>query len=276
MQAELPELDYLASLSLLLDREFAHKYLQRHIENPPNVRMEPWIRTLSDVQVQNFGFLIYRLSYSETDEEWASKNERIIQEVEKVLEEIVGGECAVLRWIDGRKVEVEEGDLEGARKHFNSATIPESPNHIPRGLTTRTAIAVTPASLKSFDYDFCPFIHAIDPQYEPEKGPSQPSSAAEGRRTEPRHVYTQGYKESILLPLHIIYTDPYALRSGSSQVPMVNMEEMWAIATKHPWGLYTAPTTGETRREWRQMKELAGFTIKYAKDSISGNISSNS
>ncbi|CAG8951508.1 hypothetical protein HYFRA_00007424 [Hymenoscyphus fraxineus] len=137
--------------------------------------MEPW--------VQNFGFLVYRLSYSETDEEWAAKKERIIQEVEKGWEGVVDAESvgrkAVLRWIDGRKVEIEEGDLEAARKHFNSATIPDSPNHIPRGLTTRTALAVTPASLKSFDSgskmtthsntkklpgDFCPFIHAIGSQ----------------------------------------------------------------------------------------------------------------
>lgn len=296
-RAELREPDFLEPVMLVGDREFAHKSIQYQITEPPVFGMEPWVRTLSDAKVETFGFLVYRLSYSESDEEWAMKKEKIIKEIEKGWEGVVGGENvkrkAVLRWIDGRKVKIEEGDLEGARKcvfpksffanntnqtrHFKSATIPNSPNHIPKGLATGTALAVTAASLKSFNStpkpsssssidtaefpgDFRPFIHAIDPSYEPEEAPTPSSSTTSPRpRAEPKEKYPPGYKGSLLLPLHLVYTDLYALRVGVG--PTVPLQDMWAVGTKHPWGLYTGPTTGVTRRLWRNMRELAGIAM---------------
>jgi hypothetical protein len=119
-RAGLPTPDFLEALSMVIDREFAHKHTQPEIENPPKFGMEPWVKSLgSETMYPKFGFLIYRLSYSENDEEWSAMKHMVTKWIENGWEGVVGSESVknkvVLRWMDGRKVKIEEGDLEGAR-----------------------------------------------------------------------------------------------------------------------------------------------------------------
>jgi hypothetical protein len=117
--ADLPTPAFLEPISMVMDREVAHKHTQPEIENPPKMGMEPWVRSLGSETTDKFGFLVYRLSYSESDEEWTSTKDKITKWIENGWEGVVGSETvkskAVLRWMDGRKVKIEEGDLEGAR-----------------------------------------------------------------------------------------------------------------------------------------------------------------
>jgi hypothetical protein len=117
--ADLPTPAFLEPISMVMDREVAHKHTQPEIENPPKMGMEPWVRSLGSETTDKFGFLVYRLSYSESDEEWTSTKDKITKWIENGWEGVVGSETvkskAVLRWMDGRKVKIEDGDLEGAR-----------------------------------------------------------------------------------------------------------------------------------------------------------------
>ena len=127
-RAGMPTPEFLESMSMVVDREFAHKNTQPDIENPPPMGMEPWVRQLSSPDVEKFGFLIYRLSYGESEEEWANTKDMITKRIESGWEGVVGGEGvkgkAVLRWMDGRKVKIEEGDLDGARAYVLCVLFP--------------------------------------------------------------------------------------------------------------------------------------------------------
>lgn len=43
-----------------------------------------------------------------------------------------------------------------------------------------------------------------------------------------------------------------------------NVEELWAISARHPWGVYTGPTTAVQRRQWREMEVLGGKVARLA------------
>jgi hypothetical protein len=63
-----------------------------------------------------------------------------------------------------------------------------------------------------------------------------------------------------------VFPELYALRCAVG--PVIGLEDMWAIGTRHPWGVYVGPTTGVTRRGWREMgcQGLAGVVVKAAKE----------
>jgi len=41
---------------------------------------------------------------------------------------------------------------------------------------------------------------------------------------------------------------------------------MWAVLAQHPWAVYTGPSIGVTRRNWREMRGMGGHTVKLVKE----------
>jgi hypothetical protein len=115
-----PGPDFMEAPSLLLDREFGHKALQPEIETPPERQMESWVSDQSNEKVEKFGFVIYRLSYKESDDEWKNFLGKLKDGLGSGWEGLVGAEKirgkARLHWVDGREKDIPEGDLEAARK----------------------------------------------------------------------------------------------------------------------------------------------------------------
>lgn len=116
----MPGPEFLEAPSMVTDREFAHKSLSYEIEKPPLRQVEGWVRELMGDKVEEFGFVIYRLCYEQSDEEWKKIIEKIERGINSVWDGIAEGwkirQKARLHWIDGREEMIAEGNLEGARK----------------------------------------------------------------------------------------------------------------------------------------------------------------
>ena len=61
--------DFLEPPCLMFDREVGHTALQPEILNPAAIQMEAWVRDQTESKVEKFSFVIYRLSYTESNDE---------------------------------------------------------------------------------------------------------------------------------------------------------------------------------------------------------------
>ncbi|KAH6669980.1 hypothetical protein B0J14DRAFT_657074 [Halenospora varia] len=269
-QAAMPMPEFMEPVNLVLDREFGHKALQPHIENPPKALREQWVRELAKESVGDFGYVIYRLAYAQSDEEWEVSRRQIEEVIESGWEGVVGAEAvkgkARLYWVDGSEEAIPEGDLAAAREHFTKFTVQTST--FPADLTKRTCLAITPTSLLSLPPtipsssqptpgDFAPFLHAIRPKDPPT--PPNPSSSTRAAR--PRQA-SSPFDGTLKVLAHLLYTDLFAMTERLAIVK--NVEELWAISARHPWGVYTGPTTAVQRRQWREMEALGGKVARLA------------
>lgn len=110
---------FLDAPSDMIDREFAHKSIQPEMENPSPLRQELWVSHLASEKVVKFGFVIYRLSYAESDEAWEEFLKKLSDGLASGWEGTIG-EADVrrkeaLHWIDGRSAKIPEGDVKAAR-----------------------------------------------------------------------------------------------------------------------------------------------------------------
>ena len=89
-------------------REWGHKKMQKQIDKPPEIGMESWVSDQCDEKVEKFGFVIYRLSYGESDGEWKAFLEKLKSGLGSGWEGVLGAEKirgkARLHWVDGRRV----------------------------------------------------------------------------------------------------------------------------------------------------------------------------
>lgn len=111
---------FLEECSAMRDRELALIFLMKEIENPLPLGEESWVRHLVDEKVERFGFVVYRNTYSETDEEWAAFRSKLEEGLESGWDGVLGAESvkgnATLYWIDGRNENIPEGDVDGVRE----------------------------------------------------------------------------------------------------------------------------------------------------------------
>lgn len=116
----MPTPDFLEGASLVNDREFVHKGLSYEIESPNERQVEGWVRERMEEKVEEFGFVVYRLCYGESEEEWRKTVKKIEDGINSSWEGIMEGDKikgkARLHWIDGREEMISEGNLDGARK----------------------------------------------------------------------------------------------------------------------------------------------------------------
>lgn len=111
---------FMKPVTRMTSREFAHKKCQNEFENPLPLKMESWVQDINDGSTERFGFVVYRVSYAQSNEQWI-----------KFLGQLEGGlnggwvgivdsngarKKATLEWIDGREYGVAEGDLDGVRR----------------------------------------------------------------------------------------------------------------------------------------------------------------
>ncbi|CZR53600.1 uncharacterized protein PAC_03480 [Phialocephala subalpina] len=292
-QRVMPGPDFMEAPSLLIDREFCHKSLSYEIDNPIARQTEGWVKAQMDDKVEAFGFVIYRLAYGQSEEQWQGLVKSIEEGINSGWEGILDGSKirgkATLHWIDGREEMIAEGNLDGARKDFQ--TIKDLPS-FPTNLSKTVCLAITPNSLSSFDPtatpsteplpalyelnsttddksllakagDFRPFLHAIDASYSPaDSAPSVPSSSS---TTQPKNKrkYPEGYKGTFQILDQLIWSDLFGLNGVGARI---SLEDMWKLSTEHPWGVYVGPTTGVRRREWREMREGMGVLLKNGKE----------
>ncbi|KAG4420478.1 hypothetical protein IFR04_006398 [Cadophora malorum] len=256
---EAPVPPFLEEPSVNTDREFAHKELQPEIEKPPVMQMERWVREQLVKEVGRFGFVIYRLAYEGSDAEWKDFVRKLETGVVSGLEGLVGVDGIkskmTLHWIDGGEEKIPEGDIDAARKDFKS--ISDLPT-FPTGLAKTTFLAITPDSILSFSDardgdrkgDYRGFLQAVDVDFDPSK-------QEEGRKNNPK-----GYDGSFKIIDQLVWTDLFAVFVACHGQ---TMQDYWALAAQHPWGVYVGPTTGVRRRQWREMNGGLGFMLEASK-----------
>ncbi|TVY17060.1 hypothetical protein LARI1_G004498 [Lachnellula arida] len=274
-QGAFPE--FLEQFCVISDRTVVYKTLQPHIENPPASRTETWVRELSEDAIKMFGLVIYRLSYTETDEEWDAICTRLETALDSVWDGIVGSDNikhkAVLQWVDGRDADnIPEGNLDAARQHFQGFA---KSSTFTKGLSTTACLAATPLSVSSYAKDqpdngtgdFQGFLHAIDASFDPSRVSSSaaPAPNPTSRPPPPKGgMYKAGYDGTFKISDRLVWSELYALNVQMGSV--VGFEDMWAVSAQHPWGVYMGPSTGVLRRNWREMKGMGGHMVKLAKE----------
>lgn len=106
--------------SLLVDREFSMRSLMKQMDTPPSLGMESWVGDLADEKVEKFGFVIYRNTYGQSEEEWKTFVEELESRLNSGWEGVLDTENvkrkATLHWIDGKKEAIPEDDIEAVRQ----------------------------------------------------------------------------------------------------------------------------------------------------------------
>ncbi|KAE8447341.1 hypothetical protein EG329_010899 [Mollisiaceae sp. DMI_Dod_QoI] len=291
----MPMQDFMEAPNLVVDREFCHKSLSYEIDSPGERKVEGWVSELMDEKVERFGFVIYRLCYGQSEEEWEDFQKKIEDGINNAWDGIMGADKikskATLHWIDGREEKISEGDMDGARKDFQTITTLPS---FPTNLSKVVCLAITPTSLSSLNPttittpsspplpalfepdpnttssklsslastgDFRPFLHAIDATYSPSPSPSASFPPNNNTQTQTRNskMYPKGYTGTFPILDQLVWSDLFGLNVSGTRVAL---EDMYALGALHPWGVYVGPTTGTRRREWREMREGMGILLK--------------
>lgn len=103
----------------LTNREFAYKDCFNEINNPKSLQRETWVTKLANPNVGRFGFVVYRLSYSEDEEAWNTFKTVFMNGLTSGWQGVIGAPGIrgkeQLYWIDGRAEKIPEGDVEAAR-----------------------------------------------------------------------------------------------------------------------------------------------------------------
>lgn len=76
--------EFMRAPTAMLDRQIAFVTLRGRNNDPGKWRAEPWVVRLEDPNTEKFGYVIYRLSYDQTDEEWAAFLEQLKQGIGSV------------------------------------------------------------------------------------------------------------------------------------------------------------------------------------------------
>jgi hypothetical protein len=113
-------------LDLLSQEDESRTQIRKEIRGEAEGRLGPelWVSTVeSNMHLDGtdcWGFVAYRLSYKETDEEWALFLGKINSDINDWGEWVVGAEKikpkAKLHWVDGRNCGIPVGDVQSAKR----------------------------------------------------------------------------------------------------------------------------------------------------------------
>ncbi|OBT91043.1 hypothetical protein VE02_00134 [Pseudogymnoascus sp. 03VT05] len=267
-EAEKKVPDFMKAPMAITHREFGHKHLQPQFEAPLALEAEGWVRELGKDEMETFGFVAYRVSYKESDDNWAEFLGKVEQGVELGWEGVVGAEGAkrkaMLHWVDGQAVGIAEGDLEGVQRHFNS-NIPSSPT-----VSNQLCIVATPDAVSSFLFpptvkgtgDSQPHLLAVSASTTTPPPPSKKDSADAASHS--MDMTAPSGPTAFKIPPRLLYTDVYAL---GVYYPTLSVADFAALAAQHPLRLYQGSSTGVRRRDWRTAREGAvGVTPRASKE----------
>lgn len=115
---------FLEELLVAFEREFALNDLQPETGKPAPLQPESWVQDIKDREkIKRFGFVAYRISYTESDEEWAEIMGKLARGMD-VWDDVVGGadiKCkSVIHWIDGKEEGIPEGDVNATRRYLSN------------------------------------------------------------------------------------------------------------------------------------------------------------
>lgn len=203
-----------------------------------------------------FGFVCYRLTYSETEAEWAAFKARLEADMKGSGEWIQGyddiAQNASIHFIDGREHNIAEGDIAAAKRHFKSS------------------FTMLPTLGRFWSYDFLvvdkqSYASYSTPQEEevrppPPYGPCFGDNGGHVRLVDtayeqlPRNLIDQtapGYKGEMKVLSTLVFEELYPLLATFSQRP----HTLWPCARLHPREVYVG-TSDSAQEGWWESKRI--------------------
>ncbi|KAJ5595547.1 uncharacterized protein N7459_001755 [Penicillium hispanicum] len=236
---------------------------------------EPWISAcMTEIQfakkrsdkVKKYSLAIYRLTYGQSDSEWAVFVKELEAHISNWGEGQTGSDAIkphlALHWLDGKQLNIPEGDIDAAKRHFNDDAIgDENPEHLQENaflvidravFASYTSTSYSSATPGIHPGDSAGFVLAVDPHFDPEEGISRPDESP-------------GYTGQMRVLGSLVWGDVYALLSSQS----ARLEDLWPLATDHPNQVYTGPTIPWHLYLWKKQNAMRWVllreVVEYAK-----------
>ena len=115
-----PMPDFLEAPSVTFDREFSMRSLMKQMDTPLLLGVEAWMQDLADDRWEDFGFVVYRNAYAQSDLEWKTFVETSKAALNSGWEGVLDPENlkrkSTLHWIDGKEEGIPEGNIDAVRK----------------------------------------------------------------------------------------------------------------------------------------------------------------
>ncbi|KAK6596850.1 hypothetical protein H4I96_09502 [Botrytis cinerea] len=221
----------------ILDRADAHQTAQPQILTPSKVEEEGWVRELSSID--KFGYVIYKMSKGQNEEEWKSFLDRLEVGLDSGWEDMVGVENVrqkvTLHWIDGPDESIFEDDFADAREHFQSMVVSQS---VPVNFSTTTFLVVDSASFSSFgsipESSNRGFLNVVSAEFDPASN------------------LIEGYNGAFKIIDQLVWTELYPL---VEYFKCASLDAFWELARNRPSELYI----GQQQRPRSLKKERGSF-----------------
>ncbi|PKY08655.1 hypothetical protein P168DRAFT_263040 [Aspergillus campestris IBT 28561] len=226
---------------------------------------EPWIMqelymTENSPSHSSRGLAIYKLTYQQSEAEWAA----FVKKVEAHVSNWGRGQTGSgqlkghlkLHWLDGQALNVPEGDVEAAKQQFTSDALASfDPNdHV----NDRVFLVADHASFASYmgdTYsaatdlllagDFTGFVLAVDADYDPEEGCGRPNESP-------------GYHGQMRILGSLVWGDLYGMLSSQSAL----LEDLWPLVLDHPNQVYVGPTVPRQIHDWRAHNGVRNLLLR--------------
>lgn len=208
-------------------------------------------RTEEDRKMHKWGFVLYRLTYDESEEEWASFMEKFTKDISRSGQWIAGADKIIERagvtLIDGRDHGIPEGDIEAAKRHFKT-TYTMLPT-LGR-MWTQDFLVVDKQSYRSYTE---PLKEEIRPP--PPYGPGFGCNGGHVRLVDttfdqlPKDMLdsqSPGYKGQMKVLSTLVFEELYPLLATLSVRPF----GLWPAARLHPREVYVGATDASQEGWW--------------------------
>lgn len=255
----------------VLDQINSQSLLRREVRGDPIEPLpeEPWI--LRDVwpiekfgrEIQSYGLTIYRLSYQQSEAEWAAFREKLEAHIADWGQGQTGSESLKpylkLHWRDGKALGIPEGDIEAANKHYVEHYEPEEfPYYLQDQMNERVFLVVDQPSIESYTTssytaatdlvlpgDFAGFVLAVEPGYDPKIGPRRPDECP-------------GYQGHMRILGSLVWGDLFVMLSSQAAV---SIQDLWPLALDHPNQVYVGPTVPVQINNWRMQNGIRNTLV---------------
>ncbi|OQE40994.1 hypothetical protein PENCOP_c005G07987 [Penicillium coprophilum] len=252
--------------------------LRKEVRGAPlePVPREPWIAsTVSRIESgkkrgkkEKYGLAVYRLTYGQTESEWTE----FVRKVEAHVSDWGKGQTGSsaikehlkLHWLDGKELNILEGDIDAAKQHFK--TIKDGNDDWSRlqcdaflvvdsaSFASYTTNSYSPATSQLIPSEFTGFLLAIDPVFDPKEGIQRPEESP-------------GYSGQVRILGSLVWGDLYSLQAAQTFL----LEDYWPLACEHPNMVYVGPTIPLQRFIWRHHNEMRWTLLRAVIDHVKRN-----
>ncbi|KAK1759102.1 hypothetical protein QBC47DRAFT_371069 [Echria macrotheca] len=234
---------------------------------PEAISEELWIGALrrcleprsdsSSAAIPKWGFVAYRLWFGHSDEQWDLFMRKFTAGVNNWGAGVAGADLVrgsmEIRWVDGRDHGLKEGDVEGARKHFQ--VLQENSEVGILGLNAPGFLVADEACIDSYIHSFTlPGQSLLD---EADMGPfiqvGRETVDGSGRQA-------PGFEGTVRVLGSVLLDDVWPCLWWRH----VNVEDLWNLATLHPSCVYVGPVVQSQLKGWSKFHGIREELIRKA------------